>query len=401
MSAIDPYSLNLRHLLTLPVIGRAGGVTAASAEVHLSQPALTQGVAKIEAALGARLFEREPQGVSPTEAGALLLGRVTRAAAHLSEGGRALESGQGPGLELRLTMSQVRALISIAEHGSFAVAARESGLAEPSVHRSARELEETAGRPLFLRMGRTIQLTDAASRFARRARLAMAELRAGLDEVEGLGAGGAGRVVIGALSLPRAALIPRAIARFARMFPTGQVRVIDGPYAELLADLQAGDIDLIVGGERSPTPRDTVQEHLFDERLIVVGRREHPLAARAAPTIADLAAFPWVIARTNTPLRERWEAMFTEAGLAPPAARAECSSTMAIRGLLLEDDWLSLLSPDQVEVERRAGLIVQIGPTASEPSRRIAMTMRRDLRPTPAQAAMAALLRDLSPQGNE
>jgi DNA-binding transcriptional LysR family regulator len=247
-------------------------------------------------------------------------------------------------------------------------------------------------------MGRTIQLTDAASRFARRARLAMAELRAGLDEIEALGAGGAGRVVIGALPQAQTALIPRAIARFARMFPTGQVRVIDGPYAEILAGLQAGDIDLMVGAERSSTPRDTVQEPLFDDRLIVVGRRDHPLAARPASTLADLAGFPWVIGRTNTPIRERWEAMFTEAGLAAPAARAECSSTMAIRGLLLEDDWLSLLSPDQVEVERSAGLIVQIGPTASGPSRRIAMTTRRDLRPTEAQAAMAVLLRDLSRQ---
>jgi hypothetical protein len=70
---------------------------------------------------------------------------------------------------------------------------------------------------------------------------------------------------------------------------------------------------------------------------------------------------------------------------------------MAIRGLLLEDDWLTLLSPDQVEVERRAGLIVQIGPTAVV-TRRIALTVRQDWRPTEAQAAMAALLRELSLQ---
>jgi DNA-binding transcriptional LysR family regulator len=396
----DPYALNLRHLLALPAIARAGGLGAAGEIVHLSQPALTQGLARLETTLGVQLFVRGAHGVAPTRAGKLLVIRVERAAAQLADGARILRGGAAPGLVNRLTMSQIRALAAVATQGSFTLAARESGLAQPSVQRAARELEQTAGQPLFVRAGRTIELTPQARRLARRIRLAVAELRDGLAELAALADAGAGAVTVGALPLARARLIPRAVARFTELFPTGQVKVIDGPYVEMLSELRAGDIDLIVGAERDPPPaRDIVQEPLFEDRLIVVARRGHPLGEAAAPDVAELARYPWVVPRREAPLRARWEGMFRAAGLEPPRPHAECSSTMAVRGLLLQGDWLSLLSPEQVEVERRAGLIVQIGPAAGAPSRRIALTRRRDLRPTAAQAAMADLIRELSGHG--
>ena len=48
--------LNLRHLEAVAVAGRLGSISSASQVMNLSQPALTQAVAKVEAQLGHLLF---------------------------------------------------------------------------------------------------------------------------------------------------------------------------------------------------------------------------------------------------------------------------------------------------------------------------------------------------------
>ena len=67
---LRPFDLNLRHLRALSAAVEQGTLSAAAARVGLSQPALTQGLSKLEAQLGTRLFERHPGGLTPTSAGA-------------------------------------------------------------------------------------------------------------------------------------------------------------------------------------------------------------------------------------------------------------------------------------------------------------------------------------------
>ena len=60
---------NLRHLMLFDAVVRRGSVSAAARAAHLSQPAVTQAVAHIEAALGARLMQRSYSGLALTGAG--------------------------------------------------------------------------------------------------------------------------------------------------------------------------------------------------------------------------------------------------------------------------------------------------------------------------------------------
>ena len=60
------YDLNLRHLRMLAVIAETGSLSAAAKATGISQPALTQAVAKLETSFGTALFNRTPGGVRPT-----------------------------------------------------------------------------------------------------------------------------------------------------------------------------------------------------------------------------------------------------------------------------------------------------------------------------------------------
>ena len=59
-----PFDLTLRHLRALSAVVTQGSLSAAAQAVGLSQPALTQGLRKLERQLEAQLFERRPDGVT-------------------------------------------------------------------------------------------------------------------------------------------------------------------------------------------------------------------------------------------------------------------------------------------------------------------------------------------------
>lgn len=386
-----PFTLNLRHLRALSAIIAHGSMSAAAEAVNLSQPALTQGLAKLERQLGVALFDRRPGGVRPTVAGTLLAERAQAALEHLAAGARAGARGGGRGFarpEQLMTATQLHALLHLADAGSFVGAADATGLSQPALHRAVRDLEQICATPLAERRGRGVTLTTAGRRLVRGVRLAAAELRAALVELSG-DPDGAGRIVIGAMPLCRALVLPHAIAAFLDGTPRAIVDVVEGSWRELIEPLRDGVIDLMIGALRDPAPIGCEQQALFEDRLVVVGRAGHPLAGAAAPSLGDLAGHGWIVGQPGTALRERWGALF---GAAAPFAPIECGSVTVIRGILRASDLLTLLSPDQVALELRSGILATIGPPLAHGIRTIGVTTRSGWRPTAAQRRFVALL---------
>ena len=388
---LRPYDLNLRHLRAVAAIRRRGSVSGAAAEVALSQPAVTQGVAKLEAQFGLRLFERGPGGMVPTIEGARLSDRIEAAAGAMIAAFEAIRGGSRGGFrgtENLVTMSQVRALLALAAAGSFVGAAQASNLSQPSLHRAVRDVERLSGVPLVERRGRGVRLTQAGQRLARGFCLAVTELQAALDE---LAPADTGRIRIGAMPLARARLLPLAIARFHQLRPAARIEVEEGPHGELIERLRDGRLDFLIGALREPSPGpDVVQEALFDDRLVIVAGRGHPLAGEKAPSLARLAAFPWVVARPGAPLLRVWRALFEDEGVKAPEAPVTAGSVLLIRGLLASSDFLTLLSPHQIGA---AADLVAIGDPIEKTRRPIGLTTRADWRPAPAQVAFLDLLR--------
>ncbi|WP_313218239.1 LysR family transcriptional regulator [Stenotrophomonas sp.] len=401
-----PLDLNLKHLHALAAVYHHGGISAAAPHVNLSQPALTQAIARLEKQLDAPLFDRQPGGMSPTEAAGLLVPRIERALAYIAHGVRGARRAQRlpamPAVERRVTLGQLRALAAVDTAGSFTLAASRAGVSQPAIYRAVHELAEVIETPLMVRRGKTVQPTPAATRMLRLVRLALSELSAGVDELASLRSQQGGRVALGVMPLARAILLPQVLARFARAHPGATVNVIEGPYAELLGDLREGSLDLLVGAMRDKLPvRDIAQEGLFDDDPVIVARSGHPLAATQGIHFPQLLDYPWVIAATGAPVRARWERMFRQHGHEPPRLRIECGSVLITRGLLLEDDWLTLMSRDQFVFERRAGLLCEIGRAGDDLRRRIGLTTRADWHPTRLQQAFVETFRQVCTERND
>ena len=387
---------NLRHLRALVATRRIGSISGAATQVNLSQPAVTQGIAKVEALTGTALFERHPTGMVATEAGRILAVRAEAALNALTDGFGAIRRAGSAGFsgpERLVTMTQVKALLALAGAGSFVAAARATALSQPALHRAVRDVERLCGVTLVARKGRGVALTTAGLRLVRAFRLAVGDLESGLDEIMMLGGQDSGTVRVGSMPLARARLLPLATARFHALHPSIQVEIVEGSHAELIERLRDGSLDFLIGALRNPDPGPDVAQHgLFEDRLIVVARSGHPLARHDRPGLRDLASYPWVMAREGSPLRRAWTAMFAAAGMAPPRAPVTCGSVMAIRTLLAESDFLTLLSPEQVRVEIACGLLAGIGEPIETSRRAIGLTMRTGWQPAPAQSTFLSIL---------
>ncbi|MEQ1505112.1 MAG: LysR family transcriptional regulator [Myxococcota bacterium] len=72
-----------------------GTFTAAAKAVHLSQPALTASIHRLEQAMGARLLDRGPHGATPTAAGRALIPWARAALSAVERGRRAVREVDG------------------------------------------------------------------------------------------------------------------------------------------------------------------------------------------------------------------------------------------------------------------------------------------------------------------
>jgi DNA-binding transcriptional LysR family regulator len=87
--------MELHHLRCVVAIGDHGSFTQAAAALHVSQPALSYTISRLEQELGARLFDRTPAGTRLTAAGRAFLGPARRALAEAESGRAAVDAVTG------------------------------------------------------------------------------------------------------------------------------------------------------------------------------------------------------------------------------------------------------------------------------------------------------------------
>ncbi|APR76945.1 LysR family transcriptional regulator YeiE [Minicystis rosea] len=100
-----PSALDPRLLATLRAVASAGTISAAAKVLHLSQPAVTAQVRKLEEQCGAPLLVRSARGVAPTEAGLRLIGYADRVEALLDEAAEVLAAPPAEARVLTLAAS--------------------------------------------------------------------------------------------------------------------------------------------------------------------------------------------------------------------------------------------------------------------------------------------------------
>jgi DNA-binding transcriptional LysR family regulator len=230
-----------------------------------------------------------------------------------------------------LNLDQLRTLVTIAELGSFAAAARALHLAAPTISLHVAELESRLGASLLLRQRQRVVPTGVGQTLVDRARRLLVDVDATLDEVARQVDGRAGRVRMGASTGALAWLLPQALEAMGREHPGIDVQVAVLTSQEALSRVLDGTLDIglvalpqaaVKGLQIVPWRRDPVMA--FVPRAWTVPRVITP---------AWLAARPLILNDANTRLHRLTVDWFAAAG-EQPQARIELNFNDAIKSLV-------------------------------------------------------------------
>lgn len=379
------FSASIRHLKVFESVAHLQGVRRASQECHLSQPAVTQAIAKLEEQMGVSLLERCASGSYLNEFGIIFHRRTQRMFSQIEQALVELGVPTGPipatRLASRISRLQIRSLLAIAENGSLAAGARTLGLSQASLQRAARDLERALRTPLIVQAASGIMATQAAAQFARKVKLALREIDLGIDEIEAARGNIGGAIVIGAMLLASTVVLPAVVNEFALAYPEAQISILNGNTSEMLRCLRAGDVDVVIGLLPDVSLEGLVHEALAETPYVVVARHGHPLMVRQEVTLEELADYDWIIATPGASRRLRFDTLFS--GRRRPRTRIETGSLPTLRLLLEQSDRLALLTSYELLFEEEALTAVPFGPIEPVPS--IGLTMRENWLPTQLQ----------------
>lgn len=261
----------------------------------------------------------------------------------------------------RLRLRHLHLLISLAETGSLSDTARVAHTTQPGLSKWLKELEEDVGAPLFERHARGLRPTAHGQMLLGHAQRILSEMARAQHNLEALQNGDSRSVALGTSPAAAPSLVPDAITYFLRRHPRARVELQENTMNALLAKLEQGQLDVVVGRLDNYQPRDNLRSALlYHEPMQVVARPGHPLAGRPHLQWDDLSAYDWILWPENTPIRTRLDMALTNAGLKPLPCRVESSSLMANLWLQQNSDMLSVASGRVAEHFIGRGLLVPL-----------------------------------------
>lgn len=397
-------SVTIRQARTFLAAARHSSITGAAREINRSQTSVTKSLQDLERELGVELFDRTSKGVTLTAYGKALEAGATQAAA-------AFEAARGlvPPLLMHNSPSAARffqmdvsdkwldSFLATAEQQNLAGAAKQLGVTTAAVSANLRKLEDTLNSTLFERLPNATIPTTFAKQLVQHVKLARSHLRHASDELSGMKGVKTGRVAVGSLPFVRTLVLPRAITMMRHSHPYIDVSTLEGRYDDLVAALRCGDLDLVVGALRGESrDADLTEEALIEDELSLIVRRGHPLQERNDIDWPDLLDYEWILPRRGTPTRELFEAALISHDLKAPQHVVETSSTVLLRGLLLETDHVTVLSRHQIYYEEKHDMLTALPFKLPHTRRPIGITCRARGSMAPAAVLLMEDLRKVA-----
>jgi len=182
---------------------------------------------------------------------------------------------------------QLLAFRTLADTGSFTLAAKQLNLTQSAVSHSIKALEEDIGCSLINRLGRKIHLTEAGEIFLSSAERIIRQMRNLRAELESIGQWGAGRLRIGAGPTACQHILPTVIREFRQTFPDCKLSIIPDDAKELLELLRSNEIDL--GLTIIPPSAENIDTQLvMQDSLQFVVSPMHPWASRKTAPATEI-----------------------------------------------------------------------------------------------------------------
>ncbi|KRE90591.1 CysB family transcriptional regulator [Frateuria sp. Soil773] len=239
-----------------------------------------------------------------------------------------------------MTLTQLRYLVAIADSGlNITLAAERVHATQPGLSKQLKQLEDELGFQLFIRKGKSLDaVTHAGRHVLERARTILAEAANIRSIAANLRNEARGELRIATTHTQARFALPVAIGALAQSYPQVSVHLQPGRDTEVLAQLEAGRVDLAVISSAGAPPASGIALPAYRWHRVIVAPQDHPLVSDGQPpSLDELALLPLVSyessLKADSSLRRAFDAADLRPQIAMTAGDADLIKTYVRAGL--------------------------------------------------------------------
>jgi DNA-binding transcriptional LysR family regulator len=239
------------------------------------------------------------------------------------------------------TLPQLRLFEAIARLGTFARAAQELHMAQPTASLQIKKLTATVGVPLFEQVGKRVYLTEAGRRLQQSCWQLFRVFGELEESLSGMRALDSGRLRL-AVSTTGMCFASRLLGAFVARHPGVETSMQAHNRRALVERLAKNEDDLYLFTD-PPEIEGAVTQEILSNPLVVLARDDHPLANQSSIPFERLAHEPFLIREEGSGARRVALRLFSEHGLAPKIFM-ELGTNEAIKEAILAGLGVTIIS---------------------------------------------------------
>ncbi len=295
-----------------------------------------------------------------------------------------------------MDVRHLRNMLAVMEEGSLGKAAQRLNISQPALTKGIQRLEEHLGVRLFEREARGMKPTfyaESLRGYAKAACIGMAEAE---SQIAALRNGTEGIITVAGPPLIMTELLPQVLVRLSQERPKLQVRVVT-QNRDLFTDLLDGKFSLAVAMLYDEIPKQGLTtQWLFDDRLVLVMRPDHPFAKRRRVKPEELVGQNWVFPDHETWSQRRLKLYFEQLGLPFPTAKFESRDPVVIKSMIMiSSNHIGIVAKLGVEKELSQGLLKSVEIDSPLMLRPIGIVRRENEPMSPAVKSLVRILEEV------
>lgn len=186
-----------------------------------------------------------------------------------------------------MELRQLYYFVKVAETLNFSEAARSLFVTQSTLSQQVKQLEEEFGTALFERDSHSVSLTENGSRLLPLAQRTLQDARDCINQIKDLQEMVSGELIVG-VTYSFCPVLTETVKNFIDAYPGVKLRIVSKSSEELISMLRKREVDFVLAFKPNESYDDIESQILFDDRLSVILRNDHPLAGRSSLRMEDL-----------------------------------------------------------------------------------------------------------------
>lgn len=252
-----------------------------------------------------------------------------------------------------MELRQLKYFVKTAELLSFSKAAKALFITQSTLSQQIKQLEDELDMALFFRNNHRVSLTEAGETFLEGAKKTLAEADDNKAKIMDLANGHRGVLNIG-VTYSFGSILTESVLAFKKEYPDVTLNICYKNVMELMELVSDGELDFALSF-RSTDKYDNVESHiLFDNKLSVIVREDHPLTRMEFVRLADLEDYDLILPSIGLQARSAFESIIADRNLNLKVAM-EANEVNAILNILRRSNYVTVLS--ETVILEHSGLV--------------------------------------------